>query len=429
MNYDSGWDFNPPTTCNLDTNKMALMAIKPYTGPFTFGAFLQMPSAPNHKKIMGLMDTTKIQVPTSFSWRDIGQDQIEKGGIRDQKNCGGCWAFSSVSVLGDRFSLANQVKSPYPSSTWLISENSNILNQEHDGCQGGNTYMTSKWLEKNYNKLESCWPFEVISSGRDVPSPEGDMLVSPNPLDTQSLSNCCFNCCGQPVLDKTQTKLSVKPGTTKYFGVEIDNVTSYTQSNIDQIIRDIQIDIMTYGPVTSSFSVYSDFMTYWRNDAKNKKVYMKNSEQSLGGHAIVLTGWGVADDGTKYWEVRNSWGNTGDGGYCRFAFSNMQNQNSWCGIDIPLITANGYFGGVVSFLPNDLENLNDLISKGIFTKSSYGNLLNPSGPKPSPDGPKPSPDGPKPSGSKNVNNLLLYIGIYLAVVIILIIFMYFIIKK
>jgi C1A family cysteine protease len=34
-------------------------------------------------------------------------------------------------------------------------------------------------------------------------------------------------------------------------------------------------------------------------------------------HDVEVTGWGVTDDGTKFWQARNSWGTYwGEGQYC-----------------------------------------------------------------------------------------------------------------
>jgi cathepsin B len=59
-------------------------------------------------------------------------------------------------------------------------------------------------------------------------------------------------------------------------------------------------ELMTNGPVESSFSVYSDFLTYTGG------VYQQTSQDYLGGHAIKIMGWGV-ENGTPYWLVANSW--------------------------------------------------------------------------------------------------------------------------
>jgi cathepsin B len=45
-----------------------------------------------------------------------------------------------------------------------------------------------------------------------------------------------------------------------------------------------QQELMTHGPVESSFTVYADFPSYTGG------VYVQTSDQELGGHAIKIMG-------------------------------------------------------------------------------------------------------------------------------------------
>jgi|JI10StandDraft_1071094.scaffolds.fasta_scaffold683028_2 C1A family cysteine protease len=47
---------------------------------------------------------------------------------------------------------------------------------------------------------------------------------------------------------------------------------------------------------------------------------MKNCIVKRLDHGIVLVGWGISDEGEKYWKVRNSWGQRwGNGGYAQIS--------------------------------------------------------------------------------------------------------------
>lgn len=73
----------------------------------------------------------------------------------------------------------------------------------------------------------------------------------------------------------------------------------------------IQQEIFTNGPVAAAFQVYSDFSTVTKNDG----ILKCPGPKLIGGHAVVLIGWGVRD-GVKYWQAQNTYGsNWNNGGY------------------------------------------------------------------------------------------------------------------
>lgn len=346
-----------------------------------------------------------VSVPDDFTWRTFGKDQVEKGGIRNQAKCGGCWAFAIAGVLGDKLALYHQIQAPYLSTASMISFGSLIIDGR-SGCAGNNVFMACNWFGINdvVLKLENCWPYKIISHSKEFGANTDNVaplpFVSKGAEDTDEFGkfthypsktgNCCYNCCSDMVKDinelevKAYNEMEKDVYYIKYFGV--DNVSlpsgEYTQKDIDLVIKDIQTNILTYGPVTVSLLVYQDFQDYWNKDAASGKIYEReNSEDNslVGGHAMIIVGWGKdKTTGQRYWEIRNSWGDSGwEHGYAKIAFSTIQNKDQWIGVDIPLYDAssNTYNCGVVSITPEPIENFDKFIKNGVLKKSQYGNLL------------------------------------------------------
>lgn len=77
----------------------------------------------------------------------------------------------------------------------------------------------------------------------------------------------------------------------------------------DDVIGNIQVEIMTYGPVEATFTVYADFLSY------KSGVYRYSTGDEIGVQAVKLLGWGVEKD-TPYWLAANSWNDDwGDKGF------------------------------------------------------------------------------------------------------------------
>jgi len=71
---------------------------------------------------------------------------------------------------------------------------------------------------------------------------------------------------------------------------------------IETEIDIIQKEIYDNGPVAMSLMVYDD-LPYFTSG-----IYSQKSEMLVGGHSVRGIGWGHDDDGSLYWIVHNSWG-------------------------------------------------------------------------------------------------------------------------
>jgi len=224
--------------------------------------------------------------------------------IRDQGNCGSCWAISAVEAMSDRICVNSQAKANLHLST------EDMVSCCHTcgfGCNGGYPQMAWEHFKRtgictggNYNTNEGCKPYSIPECEHHTngtrPPCQGD---SHTPKCTSSCSNSGYNV--------TYTK-------DKSFGNSVYTIKSQEEQ--------IRMEIMKNGPVQTAFTVYEDFPSY------KSGVYQKKAGSALGGHAVKIVGWGIEDD-TPYWLVANSW-NT-DWGWNGF-FKIRRGKNE-CGIE------------------------------------------------------------------------------------------------
>ena len=230
-------------------------------------------------KMIGLCASELGALPTNFDGRQAFGKCIHP--VRDQMQCGSCWAFSASEVLSDRFCIASkgQIDVVLSPQTLVSCDTDGNM-----GCQGG--YLDKAWefLVSNGIASDQCEPY--TSGGGD--------------------SGTCPTKCA----DGSQIKY--------YKAANYKHITG---------VSNIQTELMTNGPVQAAFEVYQDFMSY------KSGIYHHISGSLLGGHAVEMVGWGV-ENGTAYWTIKNSWGPSwGENGYFRI----VKNVNE-CSIESNIFT-------------------------------------------------------------------------------------------
>ena len=200
-------------------------------------------------------------VPAAFDSRAQWPNFIHP--IRNQEQCGSCWAFAASEALSDRFAIAsngsvNVILSPED----LVSCDTGDM-----GCSGGILSQAWKYLSTEGIVTDKCFPYTA-----------GQGQAAPCPPQGQ--------CAAQGVDYK------------KYKSQDFYRLAS---------VADIQKAIMTNGPVEAGFMVYKSFMSY--KSGVYQREWWQFWDELMGGHAIKIIGWGT-EDGVDFWMIANSWGTT-----------------------------------------------------------------------------------------------------------------------
>jgi cathepsin B len=230
--------------------------------------------------------------------------------IRDQGSCGSCWAVSSTSNFNDRLCIASNGTFTAEMSAEDTLSCCAMIDFCGSGCNGG--FPSGAWryfkgtglvTGGNYDG-EGCYPYQVAPCEHHTSGP------LPACKEGGGTPSCAKKC--QSSYGKDWSADKHKAG------------SHYSVSSKEE---EIMTELMQHGSITAAFTVYSDFPTY------KSGVYQHTSGSALGGHAVVITGWGV-ENGVKYWKVRNSWRQDwGDNGY----FKIIRGVNE-CGIESSLVT-------------------------------------------------------------------------------------------
>ena len=210
-------------------------------------------------------------IPKSIDWRS--KNAVTH--VKNQGQCGNCWAFSSTGSIEGAWSIKNH--NLYNLSEQMLTDCSR--NYGNNGCEGGLMDNAFKYIIDNGGL---CTEKEYPYIGND--------------------SICLQNQCNNVVKIKSYTDVKPNDESILKRAVAIGPVSVAIQANV------------------SSFRFYKS------------GVYQDPECGDQLDHGVLVVGYGTDQD-LDYWIVKNSWSpEWGDNGYIKILRNDANSDSGMCGI-------------------------------------------------------------------------------------------------
>ena len=188
--------------------------------------------------------------------------------VKDQGQCGACWAFASAAYIENLGSQTN------------LSEQALLSCAGAGGCEGGYYEQAMQFIQSKGIPDETCYPYAQVNG-------------------------ICGNMCSNSAF-----KEKIKTVSNSLWGI----------ATVDQLKAQLQ-----NGPLIVTMRVPTDG-SFDGGFGYQRGIYHYSGGPitSAQGHAVLLVGY---DESQKCFKVKNSWGNWwGENGYFRISYDDVTNE-------------------------------------------------------------------------------------------------------
>lgn len=260
-------------------------------------------------------------IPTEFDWR-LQKDNNGKQflpPVFDQGNCGSCYAVATAQMMSARFAIAS-------------NNDVSVVLSPQDMVNCGALFVKNSLKNPSFNpKFQELLNAGILEDADEysLEGCSGGLLISSADYvvlqGLPTLTQVPYTS-GQSGLSSVQPYCSNRSLLNVYYGADVNQLTegeeygipsqrvNLPQKTIDENCLSMQTAILNNGPIVTGLNIWADFELYpnlgevyeWQSHYIVNGKLVQNTY--LGGHAVVVVGWGEASDGTPYWIAQNSWG-------------------------------------------------------------------------------------------------------------------------
>jgi hypothetical protein len=227
--------------------------------------------------------------PTNFDWRALGAVTD----IKNQKDCGSCWSFSTAQDIEGVHYLAGNDLISFAEQQLVACDVAN------DGCDGGWMYAAMQYVTATGGIVtDDVYPYKGVMMTYDLPTPTCDTSIINKALEA----------------DDTSTFGHIEGFQMVAMGAEYEDFMATFLVKNGPISIAVNANGMDYyiEGITGCETIAGEEYC----EAGTIADYKPCDPKSLD-HGVLITAYGE-QDGVDYWMIKNSWSELwGDKGYYR----------------------------------------------------------------------------------------------------------------